>query len=80
MRTLIVFTIKSQRIHQMTDSGHTGQDQIDEVIERFAGVHKVSKRDVRVSFVDEDDQKVKTVSSEVIMEVDARLKRKEIRN
>ncbi len=80
MRTLIVFTIKSQRIHQMTDSGHTGQDQIDEVIEKFAGVHKVSRGDVKVSFEDEDDQKAQIVSSEMMTEVGVRLKRKEIRN
>lgn len=76
MKTLIVFTIKSQRVHQMIDSGHTGQDEIDEVKDRFAGIHKVSHGEVRVSFED----KAGVISSEMVKAVKLELEKKEIRN
>lgn len=79
MTTWIVFTINNQKVHQMTDSGYTGQDQIDATKIMVAGEHRVSEKEVKVSFIDEEARK-RVISSEMLKELGKVMSKKELKN
>lgn len=79
MTTWIVFTINNQKVHQMTDSGYTGQDQIDATKVMVAGEYRVSEKEVKVSFIDEEARE-RVISSEMLKELGKMMTKKELKN
>ena len=83
-QTWIVFSVNNQKVHQMNYNGHLGQDVVDATKMMVAGEHRVSERDVKVSFEDELDtrnQKKDTrVSSELVKVLKDELKKIERKN
>jgi len=83
-QTWIVFKIGNHKVHQMSDSGSTGEDMISATKTMVAGEYKVSEDDIKISFADEEvkpqSHKDTVVSSELLRTVRIGMTKKEIKN